>query len=558
MKGDSGLDHLLDGLRHGWLDRREFFKRAAALGLAAPAIGMLADGARPTAAQGAGGVLQLGRESEFSALFLPTKVSNGGQVQVCDLVFSRLLKVNGDTNLVPDLAESFEVSPDATVFTFKIRQDATWHDGTPVTARDVIFTYKLAMTEAAAARQYGKLSQIKGAAAFHDGTADDVEGLEMPDEYTVRWTLAAPNVAFMIGTATSNSLIWILPEHIFKDADPATLDQHPQIVTPTVGSGPYQFVEYVPDQHVAFKANPNYYLGAPKIEQAFLRLAEPATQLAQLESGELHIMSRMAPSEAERLQGNAILDVVSTPGIGILQIAINNDRIADKRVRQAFMYAIDRPAILDVVLRGQGELVHQTVIGPEWAVYDDLNTYPRDVEKAKALLAEAGWDANQTLTVIWSKGFQTIELAAPIFQQQLAEVGVKVELAPLETAAFVKAVIEEPDYDLAWFGGGSYRLDPDVSTIYYLCANFTPAGGNSTHYCNPALDELFIEGRGTTDIARRTEIYHEVAKVLNDEIPTIFWWSDNQIFGISKKLQGVKTGPNQYVWWNINEWSLTE
>ncbi|MEA2584075.1 MAG: peptide/nickel transport system substrate-binding protein [Thermomicrobiales bacterium] len=555
----TGLDqlHSLDGLRSGRLDRRGFIKGAAALGLSASTIGSLVAGPQKAAAQAASGVLQLGRESEFTAMFLPFKASTGGQTQVFDLIFSRLLKVDADTNLVPDLAESFEISPDATVFTFKLRQGMTWHDGTPLTAKDVVFTYKLAMTKAAAARQYGKLSQIKGAAAFYEGTATDVEGLEMPDELTVRWTLEKPNVAFMIGTALSNSLVWILPEHLLKDADPATLDQHPAIVKPTVGSGPYKFVEYVPDQHVAFAANENFYLGAPKIGQVFLRLAEPATQLAQLESGELHMLSRMAPSEAERLEGNEFVDVVSTPGVGIFQTAINNERFTDKRVRQAFMYAIDRPALLEAVLRGQGELVHQTVIGPEWAVYDDLNTYPRDVEKAKALLQEAGWDASRTVEVTWPKGFQAIELAAPVFQQQLAEVGVKIALAPLESAAYLKKVVDEPDFDLAWFGGGSYRLDPDVSSTYYMCANFTPQGGNTTHYCNETLDQLLVEGRGTTDIAQRTEIYHQVAKTLNEDVPTIFWWSDNQIFGISKKLQGVKPGPNQYIWWNIHEWSLT-
>jgi peptide/nickel transport system substrate-binding protein len=230
--------------------------------------------------------------------------------------------------------------------------------------------------------------------------------------------------------------------------------------------------------------------------------------------------------------------------------------VTDKRVRQAMMYGTDRKALLDVVLLGQGELVYSTVIGPDWAKFDDLNTYDFDPEKAKALLAEAGWDSEQTLQLTWSRGFQTVELAAPVFQQQMAEIGIKIELFPQETAAYVKAVVEEPDFDMAWFGGGSYRLDPDVSSSYYLCANFTPNGGNTTHYCNEDLDALFIEGRGTTDIAQRTEIYHQVAQILNEDVPTLFWWSDNQIFGVSKRLKGLKPGPNQYIWWNIQEWTL--
>ena len=555
-EANQRLDTLVAAFRARRISRRRFVQGAAALGLSASAIHGLIGARSATAAQ-TSGVLQIGRESEFAAVFLPLNAATGTQTQLFDLIYSRLLKVDADLNLVPDAAESYEVSPDATVFTFKMRPGMTWHDGQPFTARDVIFTYKLAMTKAAASRQYGKLSQIKGAAAFYDGQAPEVAGLELVDDATIRITLEQPNVAFLIGTALSNSLVWILPEHIFKDADPATLDQNPAIQKPTVGSGPYKFVEYVPDQYISFEANPNFYLGAPKIGQVFLRLAEPATQLAQLESGELHLLSRMAPKEAQRLEGNALLDVVSTPGVGVFQTAINNERFPDKRVRQAFMYAVDRKALLDAVLFGQGELVYNTVIGPGWATYDDLNTYPYDPEKAKALLAEAAWDPARTVEVTWSKGFQTIELAAPVFQQQLAQVGVKVNLAPLESAAYLQKVVDAPDFDLAWFGGGSYRLDPDVSSSYYMCANFTPQGGNTTHYCNEQLDTLFVQGRGTTDIAQRTEIYHQVARTLNEDVPTIFWWSDNQIFGISKKLQGLKPGPNQYIWWNINEWSLT-
>jgi peptide/nickel transport system substrate-binding protein len=147
-------------------------------------------------------------------------------------------------------------------------------------------------------------------------------------------------------------------------------------------------------------------------------------------------------------------------------------------------------------------------------------------------------------------------LAAPVFQQQMAEIGLKIELFPQESAAYLDAVITNPNFDLAWFGGGSYRLDPDVTSNYYLCANFTPGGGNTTHYCNEDLDALLIEGRGLADPALRAPIYQEVAAILNEDLPTLFWWSDNQIFGKNVQLQGVLPGPNQYIWWNIQDWEL--
>lgn len=547
-----------DYLAEHRIGRRRLLGTTAALGLGVAGMAHLSSPATLARQEAASGILQMGRESEFQPNFNPTQVSTGTQTQICDLIFSRLLKVDTDLNLVPDLAESYEISDDATQFTFTLRDDAVWHDGEPVTVDDVIFTYKLAMQPAVAAKQYGKLSQIVGASEFNAGTSDDVPGLERVDDRTVRITLAEPNVAWLFGTAGSNSLIWILPEHILADVAPEDLDQHPYMLKPEVGSGPYQFVEYVPDQYVQFTANPDFYLGAPKIEQVFLQLAVPTTQLAQLESGQLDLMPRMSPRDGDRLMDNPDLNIVASPGVGVFQIAINNERFPDKRFRQAIMYAVDRQALLDVVELGQGRLVNSTVIGPEWATYDDLNPYPYDPDKARELLAEAEWDSSQTISLTWSQGFQAIELAAPVFQQQLAEVGITVELAPLESAAYLQAVVTEPDFDMAWFGGGSYGMDPDVSSAYYLCANFTPGGGNTTHYCNPELDELFVAGRGTPDIEQRAEIYHDVAKILNEDVPTIFWWSNNLIWGMSTRLQGVRPGPNQYIWWNIQEWTLAE
>ena len=545
--------------KHLQLNRRDLMKASAGVAAgAALAGGAISVAVRSTAAQDAGTALQIGRETEFAPIFVPFHISTGGQTQVMDLIYSRLLKVQDDLTFQPDLAESWEVNEDATAYTFKIREGLTWTDGEPLTIDDIIWTYRTALIPEAGALSAGKLKQIKGAVAYADGEADDVEGIERVDDNTLRFTLELPNVAFLTGTAGSSTLMWIMPEHIYADVDLASIDQAPASQSPTVGSGAYQFVEYVPDQYVSFTANPNYHLGAPKIEQVFLRLAEPATQLAQLESGELHLISRMAAREAERLSTSETINVVNTPGVGIFQTAIFNERVPDKRVRQAMMYGTDRAALLDAVLLGQGELVFNTVIGPDWAVFDDLNTYDFDPEKAKALLAEAGWDENESLELTWSKGYQPVELAAPVFQQQMADIGISIELAPFETAAYVDKVVNNPDFDLAWFGGGSYRLDPDVSAGYYMTVNWTPNGGNTTHYSNEELDQLFIDGRGTSDIPTRTEIYHQVAKILNEDVPTLFWWSDNQIFGINKKLQGVKPGPNQYIWWNIQEWSFAE
>ncbi|MGH2547844.1 MAG: ABC transporter substrate-binding protein, partial [Thermomicrobiales bacterium] len=301
-------------VRNASLNRRQLITGAtAAVAAGAITSPSFAPGA---SAQSGTTALQIGRETEFAPILVPLHTSTGTQTQIFDLIYSRLLKVKDDLSFQPDAAESYEVSADATTFTFKIRAGMTWHDGTPFTANDIIFTYKLALTKATGAGAAGKLKQIKGATAFFDGTATEIEGLELVDDSTIRITLEKPNVAWLTGTAGTNSMIWILPEHIYTDADPAAIDQFSASQAPTVGSGAYQFVEYVPDQYVSFKANPSFYLGAPKIEQVFIRLAEPATQLAQLESGELHMMSRMVAKEAKRLESSDVLTILYTQGVG--------------------------------------------------------------------------------------------------------------------------------------------------------------------------------------------------------------------------------------------------
>lgn len=520
-----------------------------------------APAASPTTAPAAaakpktGAVLQLGRRSEINPLWNPLK-SAGGEVQIFDLIFNRLIAPDDKWVMRPDLAETFEVSPDGKVYTFNLRKNVKWTDGRPFSARDVVFTYRLNLTKAAGSRQAPRLLQIKGGRDFFGGNSKEIPGLEMPDEYTIRITLEQPNVSWVYQLTHSSPILFILPEHILKDVDPARLDNHPFTQKPDVSTGPYQYVQFVADQFVEFKANPSYFKGAPKIEKVFVRLAEPPTQLAQLERGELDVLYKLPAKDAERLKGNQSLNIVTLQGLGVFQIAWNNERFPDKRVRQAFMYAIDRESLIKVVLRGEGRLVHSTVIGPEWANYPDLNPYKYDPARAKDLLKAANWDSNRKVNLTWSKGFQDIELAAPIVQQQLKEVGFNLDLAPLDSPAYIKKVVTEPDYDMAWFSGGIYALDPDISSAYYECANWTPRGANTTHYCNKELDQLFAQGRTTTDVNKRKETYQSVAKILNEDIPTVFWWSENIIYGVNKRIKGIKAGTNDYLWWNIHEWSV--
>jgi ABC-type transport system substrate-binding protein len=187
-----------------------------------------------------------------------------------------------------------------------------------------------------------------------------------------------------------------------------------------------------------------------------------------------------------------------------------------------------------------------------------LNEYPFDPEKAKSLLAEAGWDSNLEVEMMYGAGgTSTFQNMVAIIQQQWADVGFKVSLLQLDSAELVRKLVTEPDYDLYIGGGGVYGAEPNISSKYYLSTNLTPGGANNVRYVNPEIDELYAAGRAEGDQAKRIEIYTQIAKILNEDLPSIFLWSPHTIFAVNNRLVNFKAPA--YVnnrLWNAEEWTL--
>jgi peptide/nickel transport system substrate-binding protein len=252
------------------------------------------------------------------------------------------------------------------------------------------------------------------------------------------------------------------------------------------------------------------------------------------------------------------LESVPSPSMDVIGINLQRPYLQDKRVRQAMMYAIDRKTIVESLLQGRGEVVNSPIFGPEWmGIPEGLNAYDYDPEKAKALLQEAGWDANQAIDAMTVPPNE--EWWAEVVQQQLREVGIKFDLRQVEVSELIdKVFAEEADFDCFLSGGDTYRADPNISSLFYSSNQFPPNGGNGSRYANPELDALYVEGRATNDLDERKRIYTEAAKILNEDIPSIFLWSPNSFFAINERVQGF-VGPG-YVdnrLWNVEDWSVT-
>jgi peptide/nickel transport system substrate-binding protein len=188
----------------------------------------------------------------------------------------------------------------------------------------------------------------------------------------------------------------------------------------------------------------------------------------------------------------------------------------------------------------------------------ELNPYSFDPDKARQLLSDAGWDSSQKIELDYVPGTKTRDAYAPIIQQLFKDVGIEIELMPLESAEYTRRRNTDHVFDMAIVGGGVFRQDPNVSSKYFETKNFVPGGANYSHFSNARVDELFAAGRATTNQEERKAIYTEIATILNEEVPWIYLWSPNSIFAHNNRLVGFD--PPSYVntpMWNADKWTVT-
>lgn len=532
-----------------------------AAGAAPTATTVRATAAQPTAAAASGATGgQVSYHWIKPVTLHPLFSTSGAEQGVERLMFGALVKINDKLEAVPDLAEKIDVSPDAKVYTFTLKKGITFTDGKPLTTKDVVFTFERAIDKRSGSYWRGRLLGIEGAADYSEQKAETIKGLEAIDDHTLKVTLTIPDSTWLLTLGDFAGLA-ILPSHVLKDIAPDQLKQHSFSFNPSPSAGAFQFVQYQTDQFVEIKRNDNY-TGGPKakLDRIFLKHLTPDVALAQMEKGELDLV--IVPiSEVDRMKRNPNLTVVSVPSPSVSFLSINLEKpfFQDKRVRQAMQYAIDREAIVKEIFKGEAQIVNQTIIGPDWMGMPELNMYKFDPNKARQLLKDANWDSSRKIETIYVPGSKEKDAFAPILQQLWKDVGVNVELRVIEAAEYGRKLVQQHDYELAFVDGGIFRQDPNVSAKYFETVNWTPAGGNYEHYSNPKVDELFKQGRATSDRDQRKKIYTELAAILNDELPWIFLWSPNSIFAYNKRLQGFKPPSySTHQCWNADEWSVTQ
>ncbi|MCP9979288.1 ABC transporter substrate-binding protein [Actinomadura madurae] len=402
--------------------------------------------------------------------FSPLAPNNGPDQLVMSFVFDSLYGADASYGLKPHLAAAApQVSGDARTITISLKPGLKWSDGTPLTAKDVVFTYTALANPATGSAQAGKFAAVTGAKDLADGKADALKGVTAPDATTVKITTSRPAAGLpgLIGNTP------ILPEHVLGKVPAKGLGDNAFFTKPTVGAGAFTFVDYKTDQYVELKANPNFR-DPVSIKKVFLKPVTSDVATAQLRTGEMDL-TQVSPTDLPTVRTMDGVKVVSAKSPGFTRIAVNQSqsRFKDVRVRQALLTAIDRKGLVGKVLGGAGTVVNTSFYGDLASSAGEQYAY--DPAKAKSLLSAAGWDASKPVTLSWIPGQRDRDTAATVIQSQLKAVGVNVELKQVQADELLSSY-EKKSFDLALFGGGNYATEPSTVATIDACDQAYPAG----------------------------------------------------------------------------------
>jgi len=461
--------------------------------------------------------------------------SNTVDQDLVALVYSGLTRVDDRFQIAPDLAESWEISSDGTVYTFHLRPDVTWHDGAPLTAHDVVFTVQSIQAPDYAGDPY--LSDLWRTVVA-----------EAPDDATVRFVLREAYTPFIEYTT-----VGILPQHILGSSSSGA--QAAQFNASPVGTGPLQVAE-VSAQYLVLIPYPDYYGERSYIERfEFLFYPSLSAVYDGRRNDEVKGIARVLPEHLEDVRDDPDLTLYSAPLSGYNLVFLNLDRaiFQDRRVRQAMMWALDRQDLVDELLGGQGIVIDSPILPNSWAYNHQVTAYRHDPKRARALLEEAGW-YDDDADGVRERGRLTLEFTLatneddPVRTQmvraiaeQLDAVGIRVipETMPWET--LVSEQLRLRRYDAVLSGWQNLPVDPDLYP-YWHSSQADEDGLNFCNYIDETADDLLAEGRSTTDEERRLNLYLDFQDLYAEDVPALLLYQPVYSYAVDQSVNEVQLG----------------
>jgi len=442
-----------------------------------------------------------------------------------------LLELTPKGEIVPKLVEKWEASSDATEYTLKLRKGVKFHDGEPLNAEAVKVNFDRRLDPKAATKFGFLVAQIAS--------------VTVVDEYTVKVKAKAP-FAPMLRNLTHSTNGIQSPAALKKSWD--------KPLTQPVGTGPFLFKEWVPGNRLVMVRNDAYWgRKATLSEVTYKVIPDDASRVVALETGEVHVAVRIPPFDIPRIKANRKLTIVETPSVRTIYMGFNclKEPFTDKRVRQALNYAVNKQAIVKHILGGVGR-VSDAPISPGVFGYTPIKTYEYSVEKAKALLAEAGFPKGFETTLHPAVGRYYMDVsAATAVAADLLKIGVKAEIKMMDWATYLpfilrdKELVEHKLYVLGW---GTVTGDADYGLLSLFHSGEWPKKGMAaSFYKNEKVDELLEAGRKTADTGQRQKIYKEAMEIIMDDAPWLFLHSEVQITGVNAKVKGLVVHPTERI-----------
>jgi len=460
----------------------------------------------------------------------PQETTDTDSAAVRYQIYNGLVKMTESGTPVADLAESWEISEDGTVYTFNLRPGVTFHDGTPLNAAAVKASFErlIAADRDSSAANFFKpvISEVKAA-----------------DELTVQFVLKEPFAPFLNTLAHPAG-------HIISPAAAAQfgsdLGEHP------VGTGPYKFVEWVRGERIVLERFDDYYEGTPPMAKIIYRVVpEAATRVALLETGEADIILRVSPDEAGRLEGTPGIKLVKTPTARTIFMAINTTRppFDDVRVRQAMNYAVDAQAIVDAFFGG-GVPLSDSPLAPQVFGYVSTFRYDFDPDKARALLAEAGLKAADITINLWSPNGRYVQDAsvAQAVAQQLGDFGFNIKQRLFgDFREYIDVAFTKDRGDLMLLGWAPSTLDAEGGLFQILHGDRANKFANNSGFSNIVFDTLVNRARSVSDPVARTNLYGQAQAVVMAEAPWIFLYVQPVITGMADDVSDVVILPSEHL-----------
>jgi len=464
-------------------------------------------------------------------------------------IYNRLVEFKlGTTEVIPGLAEKWEVSPDGKTYTFHLRHGVKWQsnkDFKPTrdfNADDVVFSFERQKDKA---NPYNKVSG--GSYEYFDGMGmgDLISKIVKVDDYTVQFQLTKPSAPFLADLAMdfASILSGEYADNMLKAGTPEKIDLNP------IGTGPFELVQYQKDSRILYKAFDGFWGTKPKIDRLVFSITPDASiRYAKLQKNECQVMAFPNPADLAAMKQDKSIYLMQEPGLNVGYLAFNTEKkpLDNVKVRQALTMAVNKKAIIDAVYQGAGQAAKNLIPPTMWSYNKDVADYPYDPAKAKELLKEAGLP-NGFTTDIWAMPVQrpynpNARRMAEMIQADWAKIGVKANIVTYEWGEYLKRA-KNGEHQTVMMGWTGDNGDPDNFFATLFSCQAAKDGSNYSRWCDTSFDKLIGTASEESDHAKRVALYEQAQVVMHDQAPALIVAHSTVYEPVRKEVKGYVVDP---------------